>query len=1184
MAYVVSGSKSGKNEQVRVISHKTSTRVLLKGFEGKVTCIMFRGSDDNQLACMDMIGNIRVFSIFEANGELKYQQLVELIRRNMHKTEHSLVKWAPSMFDDANDDDENTDLILAITHNEKAEVLSIRTILEQHGNEGTLEDIFHGKKTIHNGHGKPITQIVIAPNLEVLATCSLDGFVKMWNICFDEEEDPRCLHEWRPHNGEPVSSLFFCDNHLAQEENISSWRFLVTGTRYNSELKVWCSVSWTCLQTLRFSENPQMSPSEERNPVPRLKAALDESGTFLILSDVTRQVLYVLQLFQNAEEGTCHFISLTECILTQPMLSFSLYQSKAVKKLIEGEHEDEEESEDKDTHDSDHNGILADNGDTSDFAAGGKENDYQVSLKMFAIHDKALQKLHIRYTPSCSVPPPTPSVYTAVSSEDHISVRDAMSDMAESQESARSNHEDSSDSFATATLNVPSAVVNADSSTSSITTISVGQSSSAAEHEMTAGDEALINEDENESNDVVILPDENEQIDDLNKEGNRSIVDGTPTETSDREKSMELSMKESPVVDAAPKDTQVRDAPAQEIQTKESHPKELSVKKVPGTITILKRSEKPSQHTQESAEDSTKTGTSATYESKSKDRKGQLKGSSKSDSEKLMLQLGISPSTALDERSGVVKKKEKQIDIDDIFSSRYLGISTKRTPAVETGNLLDLDYASSVPSEEKKPTFQESTQPTGLILKMLQDQQNNISQLTKTIEDLSTKLSEQMRINEKLNKLLQDERENNKIQKSTATNINKISKDISKTSQRVDSITSLLQSTVQQTLDNQMQAMFQAVNTSIGTKLEKSIKSEFRASLTPNVQKLVNATMDQVSDQFSTRLGALEKVVRDEMAVLVKSKSVAESIGFNAGTILEGVLPDAYQKAFRNILIPSYERSCNEMFSQISREFEKGTRSYFQKMDGYFETRKQKQVESRDPVLKQMQDLSQTFQDTADRLTGIESNLQILMQKQISDAFTTFQGEFSTSLEHRLSKTLLPSFLETVESSFSQVKSLLTSLTQGMAVEHSFTEESMESRLQKLDTYLSEYEYAKAFEEALNAVDLTFVLYVCQRIDAEELFSKKSSCLEQQIILSLIQQLSIDLTNETELKVNYLSEAIEALDTSHDITATHMASVLDSLLEQVESAVVILKSGDEPNKQHLQQLSMLRKLIRAKHK
>ena len=68
-------------------------------------------------------------------------------------------------------------------------------------------------------------------------------------------------------------------------------------------------------------------------------------------------------------------------------------------------------------------------------------------------------------------------------------------------------------------------------------------------------------------------------------------------------------------------------------------------------------------------------------------------------------------------------------------------------------------------------------------------------------------------------------------------------------------------------------------------------------------------------------------------------------------------------------------------------------------MDGYFETRKQKQAESRDPVLKQMQDLSQTFQDTADRLTGIESNLQILMQKQISDAFNRYVKGFLTIFE-----------------------------------------------------------------------------------------------------------------------------------------------------------------------------------------
>lgn len=62
----------------------------------------------------------------------------------------------------------------------------------------------------------------------------------------------RCLHDWQPHDGEPVSALFFCDNHLAQDENSSSWRFLITGAKYNSEIKVWCSVTWKCLQVLRL--------------------------------------------------------------------------------------------------------------------------------------------------------------------------------------------------------------------------------------------------------------------------------------------------------------------------------------------------------------------------------------------------------------------------------------------------------------------------------------------------------------------------------------------------------------------------------------------------------------------------------------------------------------------------------------------------------------------------------------------------------------------------------------------------------------------------------------------------------------------------------------------------------------------------------------------------------------------
>ena len=62
----------------------------------------------------------------------------------------------------------------------------------------------------------------------------------------------------------------------------------------------------------------------------------------------------------------------------------------------------------------------------------------------------------------------------------------------------------------------------------------------------------------------------------------------------------------------------------------------------------------------------------------------------------------------------------------------------------------------------------------------------------------------------------------------------------------------------------------------------------------------------------------------------------------------------------------------------------------FDKMDGHFEKRKKREMEMRDPVLNQLQGLVQTFQDTADRLTGTESNLEVLMRKQISDVMVKY--------------------------------------------------------------------------------------------------------------------------------------------------------------------------------------------------
>eukprot|EP00795_Rhopilema_esculentum_P001130 gene1130-15474_t len=128
--------------------------------------------------------------------------------------------------------------------------------------------------------------------------------------------------------------------------------------------------------------------------------------------------------------------------------------------------------------------------------------------------------------------------------------------------------------------------------------------------------------------------------------------------------------------------------------------------------------------------------------------------------------------------------------------------------------------------------------------------------------------------------------------------------------------------------ERQMLALLEGVNTAVTGKIEKCLKAEFRSNLLPNFQRPITLAMEQVTSQVSSRLAAMEKTFREEVEAMVASKqAVVESLEFSATAVLENTLPNAYRNAFEKVLIPSFEDSCRQMFLQISREFEKGTRS-----------------------------------------------------------------------------------------------------------------------------------------------------------------------------------------------------------------------------------------------------------------
>ena len=58
-----------------------------------------------------------------------------------------------------------------------------------------------------------------------------------------------------------------------------------------------------------------------------------------------------------------------------------------------------------------------------------------------------------------------------------------------------------------------------------------------------------------------------------------------------------------------------------------------------------------------------------------------------------------------------------------------------------------------------------------------------------------------------------------------------------------------------------------------------------------------------------------------------------------------------------------------------------------ERLEKHLDSKKTSQEEMQEPLLSNLQDLVQSFQGTADRLTtGVETNLEALMQKQLRDA------------------------------------------------------------------------------------------------------------------------------------------------------------------------------------------------------
>ncbi|PBC26926.1 enhancer of mRNA-decapping protein 4 [Apis cerana] len=375
--YLAYGIKVGNGGgMVRVVYKELEQRALLRGMRAAIQDLAFAHVSNAILACVDYLGNLFIHTIESTPSELLCSLLLQVNAEDM--SPHRVI-WCPYIPEDVPSDGDRVSKLLVLTRGSKVELWSVNTVSARFRSIEATDPAVkeNGGMLEIDQHSDTIIEATFSPDGTALATASFDGEVKFFQVYLHSnshgnQAQPRCLHQWRPHGGRPISCLFFLDDHKTYHPEVQFWRFAITGCDNNTELKVWSCEVWSCLQTIKFA------PTPSTGKLPVLKAGLDLSAGYLLLSDIYNKVLYILSLIKDNGDTLTSVSTISEFLLPYPILSFGIVDAGLCKVRPTGE-------------------------SLEDLSPCEDDIEEQLVIRMYLVQPKSLQECHIAFKPASHV-------------------------------------------------------------------------------------------------------------------------------------------------------------------------------------------------------------------------------------------------------------------------------------------------------------------------------------------------------------------------------------------------------------------------------------------------------------------------------------------------------------------------------------------------------------------------------------------------------------------------------------------------------------------------------------------------------------------------------------------------------------------------------------------------------------
>uniref|UniRef100_A0A3B3R512 Enhancer of mRNA-decapping protein 4 n=1 Tax=Paramormyrops kingsleyae TaxID=1676925 RepID=A0A3B3R512_9TELE len=1132
LAYVIRGHNS--SAMIRVLSVNAAERALLKGFAGVVADLAFSHLDSDQLACVDEAGGLFVWQLSSRGGKIRDEIIVHVLRpSDTPLNPNRRLIWCPFIPEEGEVGPEEMFQTLALLHEDRAEVwdLDILTASQSSwpADSAALTD---GFITVR-GHRAPISEGALSPDGAILATASHDGYLKFWQIYIEGPNSPRfvpvsrCLLEWKPHDGRPLSCLLFCDNHKQQDPEVPFWRFLITGADQSSELKMWCTVSWTCL----FSPDPFSSPI-----IPSLKVSLDLTATYLVLTDVQRKVLYVMELAQDLERGHAHFSAISEFLLAHPVLSFGVLDTSRRRAPDSEGLPLDEESE------------SATNGGC---AVGG------VDRSAFKCTHRSLQDVQIWFQPHLGPGNsqfPSPTHPLAGLTQTHPLAGYVLEAGAEglcSDTGARIPALPSPADFLSPAGDTKPKLMTPDAfMTPSASVLCPGTSLPALSVTPSIISHNIL------SCRGVEEPSQSPTISPCSAFSRYSqhLCAGLQTAPNPPLEPLLASQasptrERSPDVISSASAAAPQDAPA---VASETLPREAAAHPAGAARTHGHRDAE-----QEGSGISTDTPASLPWPAApdiTRETCGSLRDGGLLDrsTEEMKDKQKSSPyrrrpySLARNDSQG---GSTEQSDHDDevasptSFSGNCGSQSTCRLPGK------DWKMSPRGPDKLRRQALKEA----GWVLPSHQSACRHMDLLQEVLRSQQREIAELRQGQLELQQLLMGSADG--LQSSILRHIEIVTVTRQEQDQlRMELVLAAEQQEARLVQDHLSEQLVQALGSTLSGRLERLLREEMRRTLPHTISSSLEPLSAQLSTAVSSKLTSVEGTLKENVVRVTKSKNTTEAIGRAAAEVLQGPIQASYRDTFDSVVLPLFEKGCQSMFLQINDSFRQGTQEYIQQLESQARSRRQRERErdARDPLLVHLQHVIGAFHGCSSRLgSATLAGVRAEIQHQLHTLVGNLQDSILVQVQRAVKGEVSQAVKEQQAVVTCSIMQAMRSAAGSPAPPAPPAQVDYQAQQASVLLLLQQGFINQAFQQALSAADLDLVLYVCETVDSQLVFGRPPCPLIQPVLLSLIQQLSTNLATRSELKISYLEEALLNLDHSDPVTRDHMSSVLTQVRQKL---------------------------------